>query len=304
MKFRKYEKIYRIGKDEVDGILNGYCYITEKIDGANLSIWRGDGGEIRVGSRNNDVTDGEFNGAVEYAQTHEGIKKYLEEHPTHRLYGEWLVRHTLLYKETAYKKFYLFDIYDEEAGVFLLPSSVSNVANEYEIISVPVIGEFINPSIEDLNKLIDGTSALGDRMEGIVIKNLEFVNNFGDYCWAKLVRQDFKEDNAICFGGNNKHSDTYWEVYIINKYITLARVDKIINKIQPTINEKLDLKHIPRVLSTVYHDMITEEAWDISQKVESISFKDLQRLSYKKIKQIYVDILNDSISVADAETTN
>jgi len=302
MQFRKYEKIYRIGKDEVDGILSGGCYITEKIDGANLSIWMGDGGEIRVGSRNNDVTAGEFNGAVHYANTHEGIKKYLEEHPSHRLYGEWLVRHTLLYKETAYKKFYLFDVYDDFSGVFLSPVTVGIIASKYEINHVPVLGVFSKPTIEDLNKLIDRTSALGERMEGIVIKNLEFKNVFGDYCWAKLVRQDFKEDNAIVFGGNNKHSDTYWEVYVINKYITLARVEKIMNKIQPTVNEKLDLKHIPRVLSTVYHDMITEEAWDISQKAKFINFDDLQRLSYKKIKQIYVDILNDSISVADAET--
>src|ERR1035437_9101650 len=109
--FRKYEKIYRLGKDETAGILEGICSVTEKLDGANLSVWLGDGNEIRVGSRNNDLTanGNGFNGAVAYCNSHEGIKKFFLEHPTKRLYGEWLVRHTLSYNETAYKKFYLFD---------------------------------------------------------------------------------------------------------------------------------------------------------------------------------------------------
>ena len=65
------------------------------------------------------------------------------------------------------------------------------------------------------------------------------------------------------------------------------------------MNEKLDMKHIPRIIGTVYHDMITEEAWEISQKANKIDFNNLKRICGKKIKQVYVDIINDSISVAD-----
>ena len=64
------------------------------------------------------------------------------------------------------------------------------------------------------------------KKEGIVIRNPEFINQFGDKCNAKLVSEGFMEDNGIVFGGNNKYSEAYWEQYISNKYIDVARVKK------------------------------------------------------------------------------
>jgi len=301
MKFRKYEKIHRLGKEETDGILEGTVSVTEKLDGANLSIWLGDGGEIRVGSRNNDLTakrEG-FNGAVDYCNTHPGIKEFLKHNPNCRLYGEWLVRHTLSYNETAYRKFYLFDIWTEDKQLFLKQDEVQFLAKEFKIEVVQDLGTFENPTVDELKKLIEGESACGEKKEGIVIRNPEFVNIFEEKCNAKIVSEKFKEDNAVTFGGNNKHSDSYWEMYICNKYITLGRVEKIMNKIQPEIDKRLDMEHIPRIMNTVYHDMVTEEAWEIAQKVKSIDYDILKRVCNKKIKQIYVDILNNNISVAD-----
>jgi len=302
MQFRKYEKVHRLGKEEVEGILDGDCSITEKIDGANLSVWLGDGMEIRVGSRNNDLTanGNEFNGAVHYCNAHQGIKDLLYAHPKYRLYLEWLIKHTLEYSATAWKKVYLFDIYDHENECFLPQNLVQKLAKEYGIDAVPDLGILHNPKISELEELIKLPSAIGTIREGIVIRNPDFLNTFGDFCYAKLVREDFKEANAIVFGGNNKHSDSYWEIYIMNKYIDVARVRKIMNKLQPEVNERLDMKHIPRILGMVYHDVITEEAWDISKKAKKIDFDTLQRVCYRKIKQVYVDLLHDSISVADA----
>lgn len=300
MEFRKYEKIHRLGKEETYGILSGTVRLSEKLDGANLSIWKGYDGEIRVGSRNNDLTanGNEFNGAVNYCNTHKGINKYLSDFPTHRLYGEWLVRHTLEYNETAYRKFYLFDIHDEEKG-FASQDYVQQVAKEYGIEVVPDLGTFTDTNPVELTKLVEQPSVFGKKREGIVIKNLDFVNIFGDKCYAKIVSEGFMEDNGVTFGGNNKYSETYWEQYVSNKYITLERVRKVMNKIQPEVNERLDMKHIPRIMGTVYHDMITEEAWEIANKVKKLDYDVLKRICDKKTKQVYISILNDSISVAD-----
>jgi hypothetical protein len=299
MQFRKYDKIYRLGKDETIGILKGTVNVTEKLDGANLSVWLGDGGEIRVGSRNNDLTanGNEFNGAVHYCNAHEGIKSFFVNNPDCRLYGEWLVRHTLAYNETAYKKFYLFDIYQDG---YWQQDIVQEIGKEYGIETVPYLGEFTNPTLPELTKLVEGQkSVYGEKREGIVIRNPEFVNQFGDKCNAKLVSEGFMEDNGITFGGNNKYSEAYWEQYVSNKYITIERVQKIMNKIQPEVNEKLDMKHIPRIIGTVYHDVITEESWDIASKAKSIDYDTLKRICSKKIKQVYCDILTGQISVAD-----
>lgn len=301
MSFKRYPKIHRLGKEETEGILTGYCFVQEKVDGANTSIWLDKRGEITCGSRTRELTEG-FNGFVDYVKAHEGIKKLLADHPTYRLYGEWLVRHTISYDETKYQQFYLFDITEvkdgEEVEEYFNQEEVSSLANEYGINYPQVFGVFDNPSEEAIKEFV-GRTNLGEKGEGVVIKNLEHKDKFGNHCYAKIVTEEFKEDNGITFGGNNKHSDTYWEMYIVNKYMTLARVQKVMHKIQPEIDKKLDFEHIPRITSSAYHDMLTEEIWDISKKVKTIDFDVLKRCCQKKAIQIYKDILNNTISVAD-----
>jgi hypothetical protein len=298
--FKKYPKIHRLGKEETDGILFGDCHIQEKLDGANTSIWLDKRGEITCGSRNRELSEG-FNGFVDYVQENEPIKKLLTEHPGYRLYGEWLVRHTISYNETAYKKFYLFDIAvvgdGEEDEEFLPIHKVVEIADEYGIARPEYHGMFTNPSIEQLTSFA-GKSTLGEQGEGIVIKNESFTDKWGNHNYAKMVTEKFKEENGITFGGNNKHSETYWEMYIVNKYVTLGRVRKIMNKLQPEIDERLDLKHIPRITSMVYHDILTEEMWDIAKKVQGVNFNTLKRVANAKTIQIYKDILNNDLSVA------
>ena len=89
-------------------------------------------------------------------------------------------------------------------------------------------------------------------------------------------------------------------MYVVNKYMTLARVKKVMQKTQSLIDEKLDFKHVPRIINTAYHDMLTEEIWEIQDKVTgSFSFKTLSRIAQKKAKQLYVDQLQGFTSVAD-----
>lgn len=299
--FKRYPKIHRLGKEEVEGILDGTVHIEEKIDGANASIWLDKRGEITCGSRNRELSEG-FNGLVDYVKGDASIGLLLHDHPTYRLYGEWLVRHTIGYNESAYKKFYLFDITEvrdgEENEEFLTKEEVITIADSYQIPRPEYHGSFDNPTQEQIMEHV-GKSTLGEKGEGVVLKNHEFRDKFGSHNYAKIVTENFKEDNGVTFGGNNKHSDSYWEMYVVNKYMTLARIEKIINKLQPLIDKRLDLEHIPRVTNTAYHDMLTEEIWEIQDKVQSLNFKTLKRIAVKKAMQIYKDVLSGDISVAD-----
>ena len=303
MTFKKYPKVHRLGKEETDGILEGTCTIQEKVDGANTSIWLDKRGDIVCGSRNRELTEG-FNGFVEYVKEHEGIKHFFEDNPTQRLYGEWLVRHTIQYNEMAYKQFYLFDVTEvgdgEETEVFFQQEEVQKIAEEYEL-NYPQIFEVIeNPTPEQIKEYV-GKTELGEMGEGVVIKNMDHVDKFGNHCYAKIVTDKFMESNSITFGGNNKHSDTYWEMYVVNKYMTLPRIEKIMNKLQPLIDKRLDYEHIPRITNTAYHDLLTEEIWEIAKKVHALDFKKLKNLCNKKAIQIYKDKLNGDISIADKE---
>lgn len=305
MSFRKYPKIHRLGKEETEGILEGVVHIEEKIDGANASIWF-DNGEIQCGSRTQKLTAG-FNGFVDFVKSHPTLPKLFEMYPNIRLYGEWLVRHTIAYKETAYKQFYLFDVTTrtensesdpEGREEFWSRAAVFQLAADYNLPTPCYHGEFLNPTPEEIKRFV-GLSLLGERGEGVVLKNPTFRDKFGNHNYAKIVTESFKEDNGITFGGNNKHSETYWELYIVNKYMTLPRIEKIMNKIQPLIEEKLDMQHCPRIAGTAYHDMLTEEIWEIAGKVGVVDFKALKRVATKKAIQIYKDVILGDISVAD-----
>jgi hypothetical protein len=278
--FRKYDKIHRLGKDETIGILEGLCHVQEKIDGANASIWLDDNGQIQCGSRNRHLIEDNFNGFVDYARSHEGIMALLAYNPGMILYGEWLVKHSVKYPEGAYKKFYLFDIWLD--GKLLTPDAVMASAHSYGIQAVPYVGEFLNPTVEELKAFV-GKSSLGESGEGIVIKNMNFTNKFGDLCYAKMVCENFQESRKAEILDNDNES------YIVSKYMTVGRVVKIMNKLQPEINERLDMCHIPRICNSAYHDMITEEIWEITKKVEIVNLKILSRLSFIKAKQLYIN---------------
>lgn len=295
--YKTYPKIHRLGKEETEGILNNYVIVQEKVDGANISIFQLDG-KVRCGTRTRILPEDEsFNGFQEAVRSNLNLAMYFSRNPNHILYGEWLVKHTITYPDEAYRKIYLFDIYDRFNDVWLSQEDVKAEA-EFLGLEYPHIFVAGNITEDEINEYV-GKSAIAPAGEGVVLKAEGFVNKFGDHSYAKVVHQKFKESNAIVFGGNNKHSDTYWEMYVVNKYCTTGRVTKIMQKLQSETEEKLDYKHIPQVVGTCYHDMMTEEIWEIIKKVQKLDFYQLKRLSNKKFTQIYKDILNNTMSIAD-----
>lgn len=297
--YKTYHKIHRLGKEETDGILNGEIIVQEKVDGANISIFYHEG-KVRCGTRTRMLPEDEsFNGFQEAVNSNKAIAEFLKEEPELILYGEWLVKHTITYNEEAYQKIYLFDVYDKVTNGWANQDTVRNIAR---IIGVEYPHIFAKGKLtEEQIKEFVGKSMIAPAGEGVVIKAEGFTNKFGDTVYAKVVHQKFKESNAIVFGGNNKFSETYWEMYVVNKYCTTARVRKIMQKLQAETERRLDMEHTSKVAGTCYHDMITEEAWEIVKKVPKLDFKRLQGLAHKKFIQIYHDILNNSLSIADTK---
>jgi len=90
-----------------------------------------------------------------------------------------------------------------------------------------------------------------EETEGVVIKTNLFENKFSDGAvYAKLVTESFIEDNSVVFGGNSKYSELYWEQYISNKYMTLGRVKKIVQKTETVLERPLTKADTARVSST------------------------------------------------------
>lgn len=302
MKFREYPKIWALHKEECEGMLDSEVIVQEKVDGANVSIWL-EKNKVKCGSRSRELPDNEsFNGFTEYVKLNSKIKTWLKANPTKRLYAEWLVKHTITYPDSAYRKIYLYDIYDDKTETFYNQEHVQQTAQELDL-EYPQIFSTDKKLTEDEIKEFVGKTMIPEAAngEGVVIKRLDFKDKWGNHCYAKVVHEKFKESNAIVFGGNNKHSDTYHEMYVVNKYCTLGRVQKIMNKLQPEVNKKLDMEHTPEVAGRCLHDMITEEAWEIFSKGTTLDNRKLRSLATRKFIQIYHDILNNSISIADTK---
>src|SRR3990167_6357999 len=110
--------VERLGKEEVEGILQGACYIFPKLDGTNASIWLEDN-TIKCGSRNRELNLTEKNGdnlgfcrwVAENLLTK--LDSLFKVYPNWRFYGEFLKPHSLkTYRDDMWNRFWIFDVFD------------------------------------------------------------------------------------------------------------------------------------------------------------------------------------------------
>ena len=293
MEFKKYQHVERYGTTEVEGIEIGECYIFPKIDGTNASVWLDDG-KLQAGSRRRHLTlDNDNAGFYQWVSQQQSIIDYLKANPTHRLFGEWLVPHSLrTYRDEAWNRFYVFDVAEDIDGVmtYLHYNEYQPLLEEYAIDYITPISIVINPSYEQLiNQLAKNVFLIQDGKgsgEGIVIKNYEYRNKYGRQTWAKIVTSEFKEKNAKVMGTAKLKGKKMIEEEIVNQYVTKALCEKVKAKIELD-NNGFSSKDIPRLLNTVYHDLITEESWNFVKKYKNpvINYKTLQQLVILQVKR-------------------
>lgn len=293
MEFKKYQHIERFGTDEVDGIEIGKCYIFPKIDGTNSSVWINNG-ELKAGSRNRELTLEKDNAGF-YAwvlSNKEMFMPYFEKHPTHRLYGEWLVPHTLKnYRDSAWRNFYIFDVATdgENDTVEYLPYDIyKEFLEEFNLEYIVPQKIITNPTIDDLNWELEQNHYLmaksDDVGEGIVIKNYDFYNKYSRQTWAKIVHSEFKERHYKTMGVPEKVTKLI-EEEIAQEFVTTALVEKEKSKIENECGG-WSSKYIARLLSVIYYSIVSEDMWHILKKYKNpkIDFKLLNNFIIKEIK--------------------
>lgn len=288
MEFVKYQHIERLGTTETNGIEFGMCYVFPKIDGTNASIWLDDG-VIKAGSRNRELSlDNDNAGFYNWAYNNTNLQNYFKEFPNVRLYGEWLIPHTLkTYNEDAWRKFYVFDVLDEY--IYMPYDDYKNGLEDYGIEYIPPICKVANPTYERLSNQLDKNGYLikdGEGTgEGIVIKNYEYKNKYGRATWAKIVKNDFKTKHQKCDITELKENKII-EEEIVNKYVNSVLVDKEFAKIEN--EDGWSSKFIPRLLNTVFYCLVKEESWNFVKEFKNpvIDFKRLHFFTINKIKEL------------------
>ena len=141
--FVKYQHLERFGTTEVERIELGECYVFPKIDGTNSSVWI-ENGEIKAGSRNRELSLEKDNaGFYEWVLKQENIKNFLCENPNLRLFGEWLVPHSLkTYRENAWRNFYVFDVAEVKSKEDLLHEGDDHLIYKHYNFYQPILEKY------------------------------------------------------------------------------------------------------------------------------------------------------------------
>lgn len=296
--FVKYSHVEQLKNTEVEGILNGTCYIFPKLDGTNASLFLIDN-RICAGSRNrqlsiNDDNAGFYNTILsEIEKGQSNYAHFLVTHPHLTLYGEWLVPHVIkTYVPEAWRKFYIFDVFDRETGSFLHYDVYSELLDAH---AIPYLKaqKLESPSIEVLQELVStNTFLLQDGKgvgEGIVIKNYSFVNRYGRYAMAKMIASTEKASEHKVV----KDYATTTEASIVDRFCTSTLIEKTYHKILTSCDGCWNPKTgIPRLLETVWHDFLTEEIYAVwkNNRGASIHFPTLKKLVDTKVKQVLSEL--------------
>ena len=106
--------------------------ITEKIDGANSSIYYDKKlDRLRCFSSKNELDfSNQLRGFLTYVESLD--KEPFIKYPNYIFFGEWLVSHTVIYDDSNYNKWYLFSVYDTVSGRWLSQDFVKKFAEKYD----------------------------------------------------------------------------------------------------------------------------------------------------------------------------
>ncbi len=288
MEFEKYQHVERFGTTETNGIEYGMCFVFPKIDGTNSQLWS-DGNSLYAGSRNRELSiDNDNAGFMAWAVNQNNIIDFFCKYPHLRLYGEWLVPHTLkTYQKTAWNNFYVFDVMNGEE--YLPYDEYKPLLDEFGIEYIPPICKVENPTYERLiNQLEKNGYLIEDGQgtgEGIVIKNYNYKNKFGRTTWAKIVKNEFKakhQKTDVCQIKENK----IIEEEIVAKFVTVALIEKELAKIENE-SDGWSSKFIPRLLNTVFYCLVKEECWNFVKEFKNptVDFKRLSFFTTCRIKE-------------------
>lgn len=309
MDYESYQHIEKIGNGEVEGILSGTVCLFYKIDGTNSCIWLKDDGTLGFGSRNRELSlegrDADNGGFMltmttepSHAEEMREIAAFLHRRPDCIIYGEWLIPHTLRrYEDSAWKKFYVFDVLDSDTGRWVSYDEYSAIFDgEYPHIHyIPLMAKLTNPTQKDIEGYLQKTgdwlikpeTGLG---EGIVIKNYDFVNPYGRRTWAKMLTEDFLNTRKETRQANREAKDDGMATE--RKIISMLTQEQVLKekmKIMEANGGIWQDRFVGELLGRVWHEFWHDNWEEIvfrKAKGATVNLKALNGLSNDFVKKV------------------
>ena len=255
MKHKRYMDIMNLN-DEIGSRFHkgDRIIIQEKIDGSNVSFqYDSETDSLKCFSRNHMLSAlNSLRGYYYWVQKldKELIKAVLGDKL--RMFGEWLVPHTLKYPDECYNTMYCFDVFDTENQCYLPQNKVKSFVEQLGLNYVPVFYEGEFTAWEDYMYLVGKTEMGGEIGEGIVVKNQTEITE--DVVYTKIVHENFHEVHKqgstkanLCPQSDEEKHELMRLTELAETIVTPARVEKILYKLvdEGIIPENFSMKNIP-----------------------------------------------------------
>lgn len=302
--YKSFAHVERLGKTETDGILNGFCDITPKLDGTNAVLWWDKKDNcVGAGSRARKLSETKDNaGFFAWANSDNdeaiALGKFLTINQEIIVYGEWgvgQVGNIKDYDPRAKGFLWIFDMYNVMANCYLTYDAIKAFAETYGFDQwlVPRIAQLHNPTKEEILEIAKNNHFLLENAnhpgEGVVIRNYEFRDVYGHYQIAKLVLDEYKQRQGK---PKNKAASKRinCEQNIVDVYLTDAEMAKAKAKVTLALRaDEFDIrsgKFIGMYLNMCFNDAIIAEIADIVKKYKHpvIDFQMLKDLAFKKAR--------------------
>lgn len=279
--------------------------IYVKLDGANGQFDVNSKGELGVYSRNNPL-NAEMNLGGFYQYVHEKVDSTVFP-KNKKIFGEWLVKHSVVYPKEMYKQFYIFDIYDTAKETYIDPGSneyrdiVSYLVNHCGMKEAKILYEGPYRGFEHIENILkeitrEGVTPSGKEPanfdevfhEGVVVKAHDYRDQFGNQLFVKLVSDKFKE-TKVKQPKESAGPDTSIEREIVDFALTKARIEKILNKL-------IDTEVLPQ-------DYDLENMQVIAKNVPKMAYQDIMKEEYETIKDQFGEFDEKVLGKKIATTT-
>jgi len=289
--FIKYVDIERLGNPENDGIFKNDdddIVIEEKVDGGNGCIWVDDG-VLHIASRNRDLTKEKDEKA--FAKTQKYLHGFFKDrisdlNPQFFYYIEHMVQHTITYNDTMPLVIGL-DIKPKVGAFGKSPLFIGIKAkgDEFRRIGIPPVwlwkvckAREINDEL--INSFMVRSAYYEGKPEGVVLKNYGRMNMYGRQMFAKVVLDEFKEQNRAVFGGIKKdNSDT---IKLCDEFVNQARIRKKILYLTTQENLPLSRSLMHKLPIIICEDVLKEEYSTIMKNYKDLNISSMKQLVAKK----------------------
>ena len=281
--------------------LGDIIQITTKIDGANASIaYDETTDKLEIFSRTNLLDQpGALRGFYDYVKTEIEPKADWSVYKDFVFFGEWCVKHSVMYNPEWHNKWRVYDIWDKMLGSYLPQSCVKNLCKRLglEYIEELYYGPFI--SWDHCRSFLNKSTAYGPEQEGIVIKNQSKLGKEDNRApaYLKIVNEKFKE--AQHSKKEKKPIDPEVEAAkaeaakLVASIVTEARVRKLILKLVdeglvPAELQPKDMGAVMKLLPKQCFDDCLKEEPEVVKQLGEFAGKFIAAETAKQARKIVV----------------